>query len=572
MSSTNDSPKSLIQTLKQLGPGFLQSACTIGGGTLGACLFLGSFAGLSALWIQPFAMLLGVGVLLMITHVTLSTEKSPFGQINQHVSPVLGWGWLIATVAANMVWGLPQYNLGTDALTQMVVPGVLGKDGALGGEGGTMGRVIATAVMAGCAVGIMLTQLRKGKGGRLFDRLIQLVVAGIVICFGAVVIKLLSTGSLSIGSIAQGFIPSPSLFFEPASGYTEMLGQSVNVEFWSDRITTSQRNTALAAISAAVGINMTFLMPYTLLARGWGKSQRGLARTDLFVGLLIPFILVSGFVVSAAAATLHGKANVNQALIEWKFSDPGEANPSGLGPYRDNLVAFAKDNIEGWDKETKAKDKTPEQVAQDNVLLDTIPESERLIAAATIKHGTAALGATLESLFNGKTGVFIFGVGVFFIALSTVLVHMLINGYALEVGFGIPRQIGSLLPLVAVIGPFFWGELSAYLVIPTSMIGLMLLPVALWGFLLLGQQKKLGDAKFGPVMLVVGIFVTVVYTLLSAWAAYGKIGDWLTKTIDGISPKIGWVGPGLIAAVAVAALLTSPLVRGKKSESSDAAE
>lgn len=551
MSTTPDAPKGFVPFIKQFGPGFLQSACTIGGGTLGACLFLGSFAGLSALWIQPVAMLLGVGVLLMITHVTLSTEKSPFGLINQHVSPVLGWGWLIATVAANMVWGLPQYNLGTDALTQMVMPGLLGKDGALGGDGGTLGRVIATAVMAGCAVGIMLTQLRKGKSGQLFDRLIQLVIAGIVLCFGAVVIKLLSTGGLTLGGILQGFIPSPSLLFAPAAGYTEMLSQSANAEFWSDRITTIQRNTALAAISAAVGINMTFLMPYALLARGWGKSKRGLAKADLFVGLLIPFILVSTFVVSAAAATLHGKANVNQDLIEWKFAAPGEAAPSGLSPYRSNLSAYAAANIDGW---VDGKDET--SLAAQDAVLDTIPESERLIAASTIKHGTAALGGTLVKLFEGKTGVFIFGVGVFFIALSTVLVHMLINGYALEVGFGIPRQIGSLLPLVAVIGPFFWGELSAYLVIPTSIIGLMLLPVALWGFVLLGQQKKLGDARFGPVMLVVGIFVTIVYTLLSGWAAF---------------MKIGWLGPALIAAVAVAALLTSPLVLGNKDVSPETA-
>ncbi|MEM1108432.1 MAG: hypothetical protein AAGH99_07050 [Planctomycetota bacterium] len=536
MPDATDSPQTFSQFVKQLGPGFLQSACTIGGGTLGACLFLGSFAGLTALWVQPVAMLLGVGVLLMIAHVTLSTEQSPFGLINKKVSPVLGWGWLIATVAANMVWGLPQYNLGTDALTQMVLPGLLGPGMAAGGADGTTGRVIATAIMAGCAVGIILTQISKGPGARLFDRFIQLVVAGIVLCFGVVGVKLLTTGDLSFGGVLGGFVPSPSIFFEPTAGYAEMLGQSLHADFWADRITTAQRNTALAAISAAVGINMTFLMPYALLARGWGRKQRGLARADLFVGLLLPFILVSTFVVSAAAATLHGKDNVNPELIQWSFSTPGEAAPSGLKPYRANLEAYAADQFEGW---AAADDR------QKNTLLDTIPEPERFIAAATIKHGTAALAATLTALFDGKTGAFVFGVGVFFIALSTVLVHMLINGYALEVGFGIPRKIGSLLPLIAVTGPFVWGELSAYLVIPTSMIGLMLLPVALWGFVLLGQQKSLGEARFGPVILLIGIVVTVIYTLLSGWAAY---------------MKIGWLGPALIAAVAVAALLTSPLV------------
>ena len=36
--------------------------------------------------------------------------------------------------------------------------------------------------------------------------------------------------------------------------------------------------------------------------------------------------------------------------------------------------------------------------------------------------------------------------------------------------------------------------------------------------------------------------------------------------------KIGWLGPGLIAAVAVAALLTSPLVLGKKDVLPDTAD
>ncbi|MEO0963803.1 MAG: hypothetical protein AAFY08_01685 [Planctomycetota bacterium] len=514
--------------LAQLGPGFLQSACTIGGGTLGACLFLGSFAGVSALWVQPVAMLLGLVVLFMISAVALSTTENPFRLINRHVSPVLGWGWLVATVAANMVWGLPQYNLGTDALTRMVAPGLLGD--------GTTGRVIATAIMAGCAVAITLTQLRGKRGGRLFDRLIQLVVAGIVLCFGLVFCRLLIDGSLSIGTALRGLVPSPRLLFEPVAGYASMLAQSVDPEFWSQRITATQRQTALAAIGAAVGINMTFLMPYALRARGWGRDQRELARFDLVTGLFLPFVLVSGFIVSAAGATLYGEKHVDPALVAWRFIQPTDPPPPGLNSYRGNLEAYAQADVPTWASANNA-----ERAA----LLDAIPRSERTLAAATVKHNTSAFAATLEPLFPGDVGTVIFGIGVFFIALSTVLVHMLINGYALQAGFGIPRAVGSLLPLVAVVGPFFWGELSAYLVIPTSVIGLMLLPVALWGFLLLGRQKLMGADRFGPRMLIVGGGVTVIYTLLSAWAAYGKVGAW---------------GVWLIAGVGIAALITSPAV------------
>ena len=63
----------------------------------------------------------------------------------------------------------------------------------------------------------------------------------------------------------------------------------------------------IAAAATAVGINMTFLLPYSMLARGWDKPFRGLARFDLSTGMAIPYILVTTCVVIAAAASFHGK-------------------------------------------------------------------------------------------------------------------------------------------------------------------------------------------------------------------------------------------------------------------------
>ena len=51
---------------------------------------------------------------------------------------------------------------------------------------------------------------------------------------------------------------------------------------------------------------MTFLFPYTLLARGWGRAHRSLARFDLVTGMLIPFVLASSLMVIAAGCTIHG--------------------------------------------------------------------------------------------------------------------------------------------------------------------------------------------------------------------------------------------------------------------------
>mgnify|MGYP006966897663 CR=1 FL=1 len=112
--------------MKLSGPGWLQSAITLGGGSLASALYLGVLTGYSMLWLQPVAMLLGIVMLSAIAYVTLSTGKRPFQAINEHVNPVLGWGWIIAVAMANVVWSLPQFALGTAALHQNLFPELLG--------------------------------------------------------------------------------------------------------------------------------------------------------------------------------------------------------------------------------------------------------------------------------------------------------------------------------------------------------------------------------------------------------------------------------------------------------------
>ena len=61
----------------------------------------------------------------------------------------------------------------------------------------------------------------------------------------------------------------------------------------------------ISAAATAVGINMTFLFPYTMLRKGWTKEFRGLAIFDLLTGVFLPFILVTGCVVIASASKFH---------------------------------------------------------------------------------------------------------------------------------------------------------------------------------------------------------------------------------------------------------------------------
>jgi Mn2+/Fe2+ NRAMP family transporter len=63
----------------------------------------------------------------------------------------------------------------------------------------------------------------------------------------------------------------------------------------------------LGQLGAAVGVNMTFLYPYTLLARGWGREHLRLKNFDLGVSMFLPFVLATSLVTVACANTLHAQ-------------------------------------------------------------------------------------------------------------------------------------------------------------------------------------------------------------------------------------------------------------------------
>ena len=93
-------------------------------------------------------------MLSAISHVTLSTGQSPFVSINNEINPVLGWGWAIATIMANIVWCLPQFSLGTAAVTQNLYPGL----------NSTGGKVIVCFLLV-CTAFFIVRAYDKGSSG-----------------------------------------------------------------------------------------------------------------------------------------------------------------------------------------------------------------------------------------------------------------------------------------------------------------------------------------------------------------------------------------------------------------------
>ena len=494
------------------GPGWLQGAITLGGGSLAGALYLGVLMGTEMMWLQPLAMILGVIMLSAISYVTLSTGERPFQTIKTQISPVLAWGWLIATMMANIVWCLPQFALGTGAVQQNLVP-------ALNDETGTYIVAITLLIVASVVVWFYNSG---SKGIKLFELILKAMVGVVVLSFFGVVIALTSQGAVDWGQIFAGLVPDFGYLFKPVPALAEEIAKTGDYsDWWTGKVAGMQKNVIIAAFATAVGINMTFLLPYSMLRKGWGLKQRGLAIFDLSIGLIVPFVLATSCVVIAAASQFHGSA----ADVVAKLEDPeqqGSAEVKAYYDYLDDRIAKADPELE------RGEPGSPEHVA----LCAMLPQADRNIAAMLVKRDNNALAGTLQPLVGSTVAQTVFGVGVLGMAVSTIIILMLINGFAFCELLNVPAEgtmhrIGSFIPAVGVLGPFIWKAAAPALAVPTSVIGGAMLPIAYVSFLLLMNSRPvLGDAMptggrrvVWNVLMITG---TGIASFGSVWGLYGK--------------------------------------------------
>lgn len=525
------------------GPGWLQSAVTLGGGSLAGSLYLGILAGTSMLWLQPLAMILGIIMLSVISYVTLSTGEPPFQTVRKHISPFLAWAWLAATVMANLVWSMPQFSLGSAAVRQNLMPTVFGSEAMPD----FWSKLIIGLAMAGIAVSVVWKYGQGSTGVRLFENILKGVVAVIVLCFVGVVVRLTMAGDMiSWGQVFKGYLPNADLFTTPAAGYQTVLGQmdSAARSFWTEMILNQQRDVMIATVATAVGINMTFLMPYILLAKGWTREFRGLASFDLSTGLLIPFAIATSCVVIAAASQFH--AQPAPGLL-------GELDGDGQA-----IVAPA--HIQGsYNRLIQSR----VGAASSELSSESLPLAERQVAAMLAKRDAFDLANALTPMTGTVFSQFIFGFGVLAMTLSTIVILMLMNGFAISEAFGAPKngivfKIGTLMPLVGILGPFLWSKAAFWLAVPTSVFGMCLLPIAYVSFfLLMNSRKALGSERpAGPRRLLWNSLMTL------------SIGLATIGSLSGIWAKTRWVGiTSLVILIALALVVHAGRKRNPTAQS-----
>jgi Mn2+/Fe2+ NRAMP family transporter len=256
--------------LRKGGPGYLQSALTLGGGTAATMLFAGAAFGYGLLWVAPVSMVLGVIMMSAVAHQTLSTGLRPFEAMRVYAGPVFAWGFAGGAVISSIIWHFAQYSLGAAVISDMGQAAGVEISHGLGGA-----IVLAVAVVWAFAYG------KSSKALRYFETSLKVLVWGIVGCFGLVVLK---TGIHDPVALINGYIPFQ--FPESDSG-------------------VQASTVVVGGLAAAVGANMLFLYPYSLLARGWGRDHRRLANFDLIAGMFLPYMLATSLMVIATANAFH---------------------------------------------------------------------------------------------------------------------------------------------------------------------------------------------------------------------------------------------------------------------------
>ncbi|MDX1735044.1 MAG: divalent metal cation transporter [Halioglobus sp.] len=295
------------------GPGWLQGAMTLGGGSAITSLTIGAVYGYELLWVQPLSMLIGCIMLFALSHQTLSTAEKPFAAMRDHVHPSVAWLWAIAALASSIIWGFSHYPLSAGMLEEIVAVSTgfsLQESAGLGREIYLF--VLAVLVWLLCAY----TAWHYGGGGtavKIFETAIKLLSCMIILAFAWVVITASSNGQIDWSEVLSGYIPR------------SLPGDDAGV------------TTIMAALGTAVGINMTFVYGYTLLDRGWGPVHRELSRWDIVMGLVIPYVLVTGLISIAAAGAFYG----SDMSIQGKLA-PAQAGAmfadAGLGPVTGRLI------------------------------------------------------------------------------------------------------------------------------------------------------------------------------------------------------------------------------------------
>jgi len=430
--------------IKLSGPGYMQSAMTLGAGSIAACVVMGSLLGYELLWVQTAAILFGYILLAAVAKQTCHSGEGAYQVFRKRLHPALALTWGISALVATVLWHIPQYSLTANGVV------ALGEGIGLDLDSRTARLAIGVIALVS-ATFIVYLYTAGARGLRMYEMAVKILVWLIVIAFALVAF---STGvdwtRLFLGLTGISFVRD---LMSP------------------DGLDPRAIKPIVGGVAAAVGINMVFLYPYSILNKNWGKAHKELAYFDLMSGLVVPFLIATTFIVVAVSNTVgppEGQAG-KEAIRDVQAIIPV------LGPTIGGIVGN-----DGWG------------------------------------HGIALL---------------LVGVGMLGIGFSTIITHMLASGFICCELFGFDYRSRaklwfSLIPGVGIVGVLF--KFPFWAAITASSLAAVFMPLAILGFILLmNMPSYMGSETPHGIRRVLWNGVLVVYLAALCVASYfGLVTNW----------------------------------------------
>jgi hypothetical protein len=361
--------------------------------------------------------------------------------MKKFVSPAVAWAWAICTILATMIWHFSQYSLAA-GMSLDLIETFVGFKFIVGSWQQMLMLLILAFIILFIASKIVWNYDKGKRGVKIFENIIKSIIWFIIFAFAIVVIICSISGyGIDWAAIGRGFIP---VSFEG--------GFHFNIP--SDDTSIS---IFIASLSAAVGINMTFLFGYSFLKKGWTKEHAGLACFDMLTGMLIPYTIATSLMIIAAGATIHTPEFLNSGVTNISpIKAASMLEAAGLSPLISRLI-----------------------------------------------FGLGIIGMCLNAI----------------VMHMLVCGFAVCELFKIEPS-GWKYKLATLLPVPGLFGVLFWSKMGTWIAIPTSAIALIMLPVAYIGFFLLNNSVKyLGkDMPRGNIRLWwnFGMIAAIVVTVISA--------------------------------------------------------
>ncbi len=247
----------------------MDSALTLGAGTMTAAMLSGAIFGYRTMWILWVSMGIGMFMMAAMARFTCRGQIPIIAAQNRHHGPLIGslMTALVGTSAVAVIFNFGQYGLGTH-LIESLTP-------LFGFE---FPRQVNWILYLSLTSWLILSYGRKGKRGtRLVENFMKISIGIMLLSFGACLVL--------VGVDWKGLCRGVFVPWLPSG----MEGLDLFI----------------ASSAAAIGVIDWVFFNYAGLARGWGRKHESLARFDIVMGLFLPFVLVNYLVVGVFAGTLH---------------------------------------------------------------------------------------------------------------------------------------------------------------------------------------------------------------------------------------------------------------------------